>query len=183
MVGRKFLKKISYCIWILTASSDVMAEHHKEYKNILLNSVHYGVPQERKRVIIFGVNKKLKNFKSISKKFYETLRSQEIKKIITVKQAIGDLDKFYPLNKITRINGRKFSHKSNSKKHQFDSVDVFLHRFLVDDLILVILKSSSKSEFVFVHAFMSFFLLDIDFLLQHKSNSRTSISLSICMRS
>ena len=42
------------------------------------------------------------NYKSISKKFYETLRSQEIKKIITVKQAIGDLDKFYPLNKIVK---------------------------------------------------------------------------------
>ena len=40
----------------------------------------YGVPQKRKRVIIFGVNKKLKNYKSISKKFYETLRSQELKK-------------------------------------------------------------------------------------------------------
>ena len=60
----------------------------------------YEVPQKRKRVIIFGVNKKLKNFKSISKKFYETLRSQELKKTITVKQAIGDLEKLYPLKKI-----------------------------------------------------------------------------------
>ena len=66
----------------------------------------YGVPQKRKRVIIFGVNKKLKNYKSISKKFYETLRSQELKKIITVKQAIGDLDKFHPLKKITKIKPR-----------------------------------------------------------------------------
>jgi len=65
----------------------------------------YGVPQKRKRVIIFGVNKKIKNYKSISSRFYETLRSMEIKKIITVKQAIGNLEKLYPLKNITKING------------------------------------------------------------------------------
>ena len=48
----------------------------------------YGVPQRRKRVIIFGVNKKLKNFKSISKKFYEILRSYEEKKIKQLKKLL-----------------------------------------------------------------------------------------------
>ena len=76
----------------------------------------YGVPQKRKRVIIFGVNKKLKNYKKISEKFYKTLRSLETKRAKTVQDAIGDLEKLFPLNKITRINGRKFSHKINSKK-------------------------------------------------------------------
>ena len=99
----------------------------------------YGVPQKRKRVIIFGVNKKLKNFKSISKKFYEILRSQELKKIITVKQAIGDLDKFYPLNKIIKIKGRKFSHKSNSKKPDHsprfhNERDIKIFKLLAEDI-------------------------------------------------
>ena len=76
----------------------------------------YGVPQKRKRVIIFGVNKKLKNYKKISEKFYKTLRSLETKRAKTVQDAIGDLEKLFPLNKISRINGRKFSHKINSKK-------------------------------------------------------------------
>jgi DNA (cytosine-5)-methyltransferase 1 len=76
----------------------------------------YGVPQKRKRVIIFGINKKLKNYKKISEKFYKTLRSLETKRAKTVQDAIGDLEKLFPLNKISRINGRKFSHKINSKK-------------------------------------------------------------------
>jgi DNA (cytosine-5)-methyltransferase 1 len=44
------------------------------------------------------------------------LRSLETKRAKTVQDAIGDLEKLFPLNKITRINGRKFSHKINSKK-------------------------------------------------------------------
>jgi DNA (cytosine-5)-methyltransferase 1 len=99
----------------------------------------YGVPQKRKRVIIFGVNKKIKNYKSISKKFYETLRSMELKKIITVKQAIGNLEKLYPLKNITKINGRKFSHKLNSIKAdhlpRFHSErDIKIFKLLAEDI-------------------------------------------------
>ena len=99
----------------------------------------YEVPQKRKRVIIFGVNKKLKNFKSISKKFYEILRSLESKKIVTVKEAIGDLGKIYPLKNIAKINGRKFSHKSNSKKADHtprfhNERDIKIFKLLAEDI-------------------------------------------------
>lgn len=73
---------------------------------ILLNSVHYGVPQIRKRVILIGVRKDLKIkatevYKAIKKTHYspemevknETLG---LKKYLTVKDAIFDLPKLKP---------------------------------------------------------------------------------------
>ena len=99
----------------------------------------YGVPQKRRRVIIFGVNKKLKNFKSISKKFYEILRSLESKKIVTVKEAIGDLGKLYPLKNIAKTNGRKFSHNINSEKVDHsprfhNQRDIKIFKLLAEDI-------------------------------------------------
>ena len=99
----------------------------------------YGVPQRRKRVIIFGVNKKLKNFKSISKKFYEILRSYEEKKINTVKEVIGDLEKLYPLKKKLLIKGKKLSHTSVSKKSDHiprfhNERDIKIFKMLAEDI-------------------------------------------------
>ena len=99
----------------------------------------YGVPQRRKRVIIFGVNKKLKNFKSISKKFYEILRSYEEKKIKTVKEVIGDLEKLYPLKKKLLIKGKKLSHTSVSKKPDHiprfhNERDIKIFKMLAEDI-------------------------------------------------
>ena len=99
----------------------------------------YGVPQKRKRVIIFGVNKKLKNFKEISENFYKILRSFESNKVVTVQEAIGDLEKLFPLNKITKIKGRKLSHKLNSKKIDHtprfhNKRDIRLFKLLAEDI-------------------------------------------------
>lgn len=75
-------------------------------ETILLNSVHYGVPQIRKRVIIIGVRKDL-NFKAkdIYNNIIKTHYSPEMEskndignlsKYITVKEAISDLPKLFP---------------------------------------------------------------------------------------
>lgn len=73
---------------------------------ILLNSVHYGVPQIRKRVILIGVRKDLKInpldiYKAIEKTHYDPemeLKSETkgLKKYLTVKDAIFDLPKLFP---------------------------------------------------------------------------------------
>lgn len=73
---------------------------------ILLNSVHYGVPQIRKRVILIGVRKDLKInpldiYKAIKKTYYDPemeLKSETKgrKKYLTVKDAIFDLPKLFP---------------------------------------------------------------------------------------
>jgi len=86
-----------------------MSEHYSLCDNkdtILLNSVHYGVPQIRKRVILIGVRKDLKInpldiYNAIEKTHYspEMELKNEIKglkKYLTVKDAIFDLPKLLP---------------------------------------------------------------------------------------
>ena len=111
----------------------------------------YGVPQKRKRVIIFGVNKKLKNFKSISKKFYKILRSLENKKIKSVKEAIGDLEKLYPLKKKSLINGKRLSHSHNFNKSDHiprfhNQRDIKIFRMLAKDIETKKFKYQSVRE-------------------------------------
>lgn len=111
----------------------------------------YGVPQRRKRVIIFGVNKKLKNFRSISKTFYEILRSLEDKRTKTVKDAIGDLEKLFPLKKKSLINGRRLSHSSNSKKPNHyprfhNERDIKIFKMLAEDIEKKKFKYQSVKE-------------------------------------
>ena len=111
----------------------------------------YGVPQRRKRVIIFGVNKKLKNFKFISKKFYKILRSLEDKKIKTVKEAIGDLEKLYPLKKKSLINGKRLSHSHNFNKNDHiprfhNERDIKIFRMLAKDIETKKFKYQSVKE-------------------------------------
>ena len=86
-----------------------MSEHYKicdDKEIILLNSVHYGVPQIRKRVILIGVRKDLDfDPKDIYKAITKTHFSPEmelkgetngLKKYLTVKDAIFDLPSLLP---------------------------------------------------------------------------------------
>lgn len=74
-----------------------MKENYKiiEDKNILLlNAADFGVPQERKRVIIIGVRKDLNiDVATIYKDLAEIAKNEET---VTVHDAIGDLPKLYP---------------------------------------------------------------------------------------
>ncbi len=74
-----------------------------EPKEILLNSVNYGVPQERERVILIGVRKDipldpLKVYHRIIKTHYgpDEEAQNGLKKYVTVRQAIGDLPPLSP---------------------------------------------------------------------------------------
>jgi DNA (cytosine-5)-methyltransferase 1 len=86
-----------------------MSRHYnvcEDRETILLNSVHYGVPQVRKRVIIIGVRKDLKfKAKDIYQNIIKTHFSPEmeakaitngLEKYVTVKDAISDLPKLFP---------------------------------------------------------------------------------------
>lgn len=79
-------------------------------KNCLYSVDDYGVPQKRKRIIIFGISKKIDGYKEISKKFYENLDNLKTKNKTTVEQAIGDLEKLKPLPVSKKILGKKYSH-------------------------------------------------------------------------
>lgn len=88
-------------------------EDFKKYA--LIDTSEYGVPQNRKRVILLGIRKDLvedSNMQNILKKFYkETLTKQKSSKKITVGEAIGDLPKLYPIEEMVMNSKTKCSHK------------------------------------------------------------------------
>lgn len=79
-------ESIGYCI-----SNDL--------KKALVNAVEYGVPQNRNRVIIVGLNKDYYDEPQVFlDRFYEEILPKfKSNKIYTVKDAIGDLPKLLPL--------------------------------------------------------------------------------------
>lgn len=82
----------------------MIQEMGKEYKvvdkpeTILLNAVHYGVPQNRERVILIGVRKDIDLepeavYEGIVKTHYGSMEEarEGLEKYVTVREAIGDL--------------------------------------------------------------------------------------------
>lgn len=90
-------------------------EDFKKYA--LIDTSEYGVPQNRKRVILLGIRKDSVNGSSSSiqdllKNFYkELLPKRKEPKKISVREAIGDLPKLYPMEEKDLNKGtRKISH-------------------------------------------------------------------------
>lgn len=79
-----------------------------ELKNAVYCSVNFGTPQVRNRVIIFGIRKG-SDFKL--KDFYEALNEKKSDKIFTVKDALGNMPKFCPLDKPVKVGRGNVSHK------------------------------------------------------------------------
>lgn len=72
-------------------------------KDIVLNSVHYGVPQIRKRVILIGIRNDLnissKEVYNLIEKTHYAPKDEDregVKKFRTIKDAISDLPAYYP---------------------------------------------------------------------------------------
>lgn len=64
----------------------------------LVNAADYGVPQNRNRVVIVGINKEVDNIQKLLCRFYdEILPKYKCEKKVTVQEAIGDLPKCLPL--------------------------------------------------------------------------------------
>lgn len=82
--------------------------------NAVFDVSEFGVPQNRTRVILIGINKeyfKDYNLQNILKDFYTNIISKyKVNKIKTVKDAIYDLPKFKPLSEPIKISGKKYSH-------------------------------------------------------------------------
>ena len=79
-----------------------------ELKNAVYCSVNFGTPQIRNRVIIFGVRKG-SEFKL--KEFYESLNNRKSDKVFTVKDALGKMPKFRPLDKPIKVGRGNVSHE------------------------------------------------------------------------
>lgn len=79
----------------------------------VIDFTDYGVPQNRKRIIIFGVRKDVFGDKSddVIRYFYtEALPKHKVEKKQTVFEAIGDLPKLYPMSNDMKVNGVRTRH-------------------------------------------------------------------------
>jgi DNA (cytosine-5)-methyltransferase 1 len=115
----------------------------------------YGIPQRRKRVIIFAVS--LRHYggraETIVANFYKILRNEAGKKCSTVQKAIGHFPKFKPSRRECRLNGRKYSHEPVGKQsvvnHQpryHNPRDINIFRTLCEDI------ASKRNKYVSVNA-------------------------------
>lgn len=76
-------------------------------KNSIYSSANFGVPQDRRRVIIFGVKK---DSGLELEDLYSSLSSLETNDKVTVRDAIGKMAKFYPLNTPIKDGNKNISH-------------------------------------------------------------------------
>jgi DNA (cytosine-5)-methyltransferase 1 len=81
-----------------------------EIADCLIELSNYQIPQRRRRIIIFGISKKINNYKNKVDKFYSLLSALKIKNQKSVYEAIGDLKKFYPSPEVIKKDGKKYSH-------------------------------------------------------------------------
>lgn len=71
----------------------------------------YGVPQKRKRVIIVGVRRGIRdNIQQMLQQFYRDILPEYRENISTVQEAIGDLPPIEPVESDYIISGKKYSH-------------------------------------------------------------------------
>lgn len=84
-----------------------------DLRDAVLDFTEYGVPQNRKRVIIFGVRMDFFGDQSIQvvENFYrKALPKYKVAQKSTVRDAISDLPKLYPLGKDQKYEGRRIAH-------------------------------------------------------------------------
>jgi DNA (cytosine-5)-methyltransferase 1 len=98
-------------------------------KYAVLNSVDFGVPQNRKRVFIIGIKIKKNNENNINLLYdiYNKLLSIKIssENIKTVRDTIFDMPKFYPLDKSIKKNRKTISHMCKSQNKLNDHIPRF----------------------------------------------------------
>ena len=85
-----------------------------DLKSAIIDFTEYGVPQNRKRIIILGLRKDYfgeEKCKELIEGFYKfNLPKYKVKKKVTVEEAIGDLPKLYPLSEEMKHEGKRISH-------------------------------------------------------------------------
>jgi len=111
-----------------------------DYSNAVFDMSKYGVPQQRERVIILGVRTgAFKDTSKILTDFYSTDPKKWLipqQKVITAKDAIGDLPSFKPLKRQwgSRSHTPKKSHVSSHSPRYHNKRDIGTFRMLTEDL-------------------------------------------------
>lgn len=110
----------------------------------MIDFAEYGVPQNRSRIIILGVRKayyKDRAAELLDAFYSKILPSRKVLVKSTVRDAIGDLPKLYPLPSPVMINGKRYSHLPDGPvtipNHvaRFNSArDIDVFRMLAEDV-------------------------------------------------
>ena len=79
----------------------------KKMRTSIYSAADFEVPQDRRRVIIVGIQK---NLNLCLEDFYKYLDLEKVNRVITVRESIGNMPKFFPLNKPIKIQGHNVSH-------------------------------------------------------------------------
>jgi DNA (cytosine-5)-methyltransferase 1 len=113
-------------------------------EDAIIDFAEFGVPQNRKRVIILGLNKDWFGLKanSLVQQFYtELLPKSKVKTVMTVDTAISDLPRLMPLDAPVCINGRRYSHSlpptgsiSNHTARFNNAREINIFRLLAEDI-------------------------------------------------
>ena len=112
-------------------------------KNAVIDMSEYGVPQNRKRIIILGLSKEIygKDCKDLLSEFYNILLPGfKTKTKKTVRDAIGDLPKLFPLGYTQKVNGVRTAHSlptpyvPNHIARWNNSRDIEIFRLLETDI-------------------------------------------------
>ena len=141
---------------IIQESFETVGYHiMKDLRKAVIDFTEYGVPQNRKRVIIFGVRKDLfkENSEEIVKSFYfSVLPKYKSSRKITVRDAIGDLPKLYPQEEDSKYNGARTRHSlpdpmvANHVARWQSDRDVGIFKLLTEDI------ESGRNKYVSISA-------------------------------
>ena len=107
---------------------------NSNFRECVFDMSEYGVPQKRKRVIIFGLKKtSYKNHEEIVESFYHEMKKQKKQKK-TVEDAIGDLPKLFPI-KANKKNSHSFNGEFSEHEPRFhNQKDIKIFRLLARDI-------------------------------------------------
>lgn len=107
-----------------------------DLKNALFDVADFGVPQHRKRVIIFGIRSDMyKRFDKLLNEFYEVyMPAHKVKKFQTVRDAIGDLPKLLPIHGTAKIAYTEDTNFFNHKARYQSDRDKNIFKLLTQDI-------------------------------------------------
>lgn len=127
-----------------------------DLKNAVIDFTDYGVPQNRKRIIIIGLSMEYfgeEKCAEMIRRFYaEYLPRYKSEKKRTVEDAIGDLPKLYPLEQDGKYEGKKLSHSlpepfvANHIARWQSKRDIGIFKLLTEDI------ESGRNEYVQIEA-------------------------------
>lgn len=133
-----------------------------DMKNAIIDFTEYGVPQNRKRVIIIGLN--MEYFgkeicgEMIQRFYLQFLPKYKVKTKMTVAEAIGDLPKLYPLKHDEKYEGKRISHSipepfvPNHIARWQNERDRGIFKLLTEDI------ESGRNEFVSIEALKNLYV-------------------------